>query len=351
MLNILQMDLRVLIILICSLLFSDLHADHQVPGNSWTFTFRFENDLFAGTDQDYTNGIKLSWISPDLTSFRDSEKLPDWGKAIVKKLPYSEVPGLQRNIVFSLGQNMFTPGDTVRRDLVTDDRPYAGWLYASAAFHNKNYRHLDTFEIQAGLVGPLSFAEEAQDFVHELRGIDQANGWDNQIENEPGIVLIYDHKDRVITPTQLPGFGFDAITHYGGALGNIYTYANAGVEMRLGWNLPTDFGTSLIRPGGDTNAPADTKDPRFRRIGHGFSLHSFAAVTGRLVLRDIFLEGNTFRDSHSVDKELLVGDFIVGVSLIFDSVKLSYAQVFRTKEFEGQDSGHHFGSVSISYTY
>lgn len=80
-------------------------------------------------------------------------------------------------------------------------------------------------------------------------------------------------------------------------------------------------------------------------------MHAFAAATGRLVLRDIFLEGNTFRDSHSVDKEFLVGDFIVGVSLIFDSLKLSYAQVFRTKEFKGQDSGHHFGSVSISYTY
>ncbi len=342
---------RLVILLICTLVASDLRADHQSPENTWTFTFRFENDLFASTDRNYTNGIKLSWISPDLDWFKDSHNLPGWGKTLVEKLPFSGVVDRQRNIVFSIGQNIFTPDNTDVRELIVDDRPYAGWLYGSAAFHTKNYRHLDTLEIQAGFTGPLSFAEQAQNFIHDLRNIDNAEGWNNQIENEPGLVLIYEHKDRVITPGSLSGLAFDAITHHGAAAGNIYTYANAGLEMRFGWNLPTDFGTSLIRPGGETNAPADTQDPRFQQTGHGFSLHGFAAVTGRVVLRDIFLDGNTFRDSHSVDKEWLVGDFIVGASLIFDSFKLSYAQVFRTEEFEGQDGSHNFGSVSISYTY
>lgn len=336
---------------VCLVFSGNVHADHHTPDESWTFTFRFENDLFAGTDRNYTNGIKLSWISPDLTRFRDSDVLPEWGKQIVRMLPYSEAEGLQRNIVLSVGQNMYTPENIEARELIKDDRPYAGWLYGSAAFHNKNYRHLDTFEVQAGVVGPLSFAQESQDLVHELRGIDKANGWDNQIRNEPGLNFIYEHKDRVITPVVLSGFGFDAITHYGGALGNVFSYANAGLEMRFGWNLPTDFGTSMIRPGGETNAPADTADPRYRKSGHGYSLHAFTAVSGRMVFRDIFLDGNTWRDSHSVDKKFLVGDLAFGVSLIMDSVKLSYAQVMRSREFAGQDSGHNFGSISISYTY
>ena len=345
------MEVRFILLAVSLIFFNNVYADHHTQDKSWTFTFRFENDLFAGTDRNYTNGIKLSWISPDLTRFRDSDVLPEWGKRIVNRLPYSQVEGLQRNIVFSIGQNMFTPEDIHARELIKNDRPYGGWLYGSAAFHNKNYRHLDTFEIQAGFVGPLSLAEEAQDLVHDLRGIDQANGWDNQIKNEPGLDLIYEHKDRILTPISLSGFGFDAITHYGAALGNVFTYANAGMELRLGWNLPTDFGTSLIRPGGETNAPADTQDPRYHQVGHGFSLHGFAAVSGRMVFRDIFLDGNTWRDSHSVDKEFLVGDLVCGVSLIVDSVKVSYAQVLRTKEFAGQDSNHYFGSISISYTY
>ena len=326
-------------------------AQDKPPNTSWTFTVRFENDLFAETDQYYTNGIKLSWISPDLTRFRDSKQLPDWGKKIIRHLPYSQVEGLQRNIAFSIGQKMFTPVDIQRRDLINDDRPYGGWLYGAAAFHNKDYRHLDTFEIQAGIIGPLSFAEEVQDLVHELRGIDKTNGWDNQLKNEPGLALFYEHKDRLVTPKTFAGFGFDAIIHYGGVMGNVFTYANAGIEMRAGWNLPTDFGSSLIRPGGDTNAPADTMDPRYLEDSHGFGLHLIAAATGRLVIRDIFLDGNTFRDSHSVDREWWVGDFILGISLILDSFKLSYLHVFRTPEFEEQKSGHNFGSISLSYTY
>ena len=30
-----------------------------------TLSFYFENDFFGDTDRYYTNGIKLSWISPD----------------------------------------------------------------------------------------------------------------------------------------------------------------------------------------------------------------------------------------------------------------------------------------------
>ena len=330
---------------------ADCYADHPTTDKSWTFTFRFENDLFAGTDRHYTNGIKFSWISPDLSRFRDSEKLPDWAKIFVSTLPYSQTEGLQRNIAFSVGQSMYTPADIETRTLIKDDRPYAGWLYGSAAFHNKDYRHLDTIEVQAGIVGPLSFAEETQNLVHRLRGINEANGWDHQLNNEPGIALIYEHKDRVITPKSFVGLGFDTISHYGGAVGNVFTYVNAGLEARLGWNLPTDFGTSLIRPGGDTNAPSDTKDPRYQDTAHAFSLHTFAAITGRMVFRDIFLDGNTFSDSHSVDSKFLVGDIIIGMSLIIENIKLSYAQVLRSREFEGQDRGQNFGSISISYTY
>jgi hypothetical protein len=33
------------------------------------FSLYFENDLFADTDQQYTNGTKIGWVSPDLEAF------------------------------------------------------------------------------------------------------------------------------------------------------------------------------------------------------------------------------------------------------------------------------------------
>jgi len=318
--------------------------------NSWTFSVHFENDLFADTDQNYTNGIKLSWVSPDLTRFRDSERLPDWSHKYVEMLPFINDKERERNIVFSLGQSIFTPQDTTRTDLIREDRPYAGWLYFGAAFHSKKPSQLDSLEVQFGIVGPLSLAEEAQTLVHEIRNLTKPKGWDNQIENEPGINFIYERKWRSSVLGTDRGMGFDVISHMGGALGNVFTYGNMGFELRAGWNLPKDFGTSPIRPGGDTNDPVHKRDPR-RASDAKFGLHFFAYVDGRGVLRDIFLDGNTIADSHSVDKRRFVADFAAGAAIIYDRVKLSYAKLIRTREFDHQPSNHRFGSVTLSYTF
>ena len=44
--------------------------------NPWISTIYFENDLFNGTDSNYTNGVKLSLISPDLAPHAEDGKLP-----------------------------------------------------------------------------------------------------------------------------------------------------------------------------------------------------------------------------------------------------------------------------------
>ena len=342
---------------IFTLLFCQTVSAERPPQDSWTFTFRFENDLFADSDRFYTNGIKFSWISPEFRWFHDhpyldeSPFLKKISDTISSRLPYHDKER-QRHIAFSIGQKIYTPQDIVRYDLIPDDRPYGGWLYASAAFHTKTRTRLDTFEIQAGFTGEFSLAEQAQDFVHSVRDIDKANGWDNQIETEPGLNLIYDRKYRFFSRDNLgKRFGVDGIIHGGVAVGNIFSHINSGLEVRFGWNLPSDFGTALIRPAGDTNAPADRNDPRYKSGLDGLSFHIFAATSGRYVLRDIFLDGNTFSDSHEIDKERWVGDFVIGGSLTFEGIKLSYSQVLRTREFKGQENTQKFGSVNISYTF
>lgn len=327
------------------------------PSESWTLTFRFENDMFSSTDRFYTNGAKLNWISPDLKWyedldwFREEGLAQDLARQFTSILPYRDDESRERKFSFSIGQMMYTPLDTAKTALITDDRPYAGWLYGSMAFHSRNYRVLDSFEIQAGMTGKWSLARQVQNLVHDLRNIPRPQGWDNQIATEPGLVLIYDHKYRLVPRINFSRrWGADAIFHAGGALGNIDTNVNTGIEIRAGWNLPTDFGTALIRPGGDTHAPADTLDMRY--IDEvTYSAHIFMAVTGRAVLRNIFLDGNTFADSHSVDKHTLVGDFVLGASVVYRKLKIAYAHVFRTQEFKQQQTGHDFGSISISYTY
>lgn len=285
-----------------------------------------------------------------MTGYAESGRLPDWSLPLIRRLPFINEPGLQRNVVLSIGQNMYTPGDTEAEVLLEDDRPYAGWTYFGIGLHSKNERRLDSMEIQLGMVGPASFAEQTQKLVHELIGSQRPNGWDNQINNEPGLAIIYERKWRLLHGGNVGKLGFDVIPHLGGALGNVYTYANAGMEARLGWNIPRDFGTSLIRPAGDSNAPLNAQDPRVS-CDQRFGLYVFAAADGRAVLHNIFLDGNTFTDSHSVDKKYFVADIGAGVGLIIHRFKLCYTHVLRTKEFEGQEDDQVFVSITLSFTY
>lgn len=338
---------RKALVLFLLLIMPWISADADAGSNPWTHTFYFENDLFNGTDSNYTNGVKYSIISPDLSPHAPDGKLPRRILEYVQALPLiaESTPNYTHKVEFSLGQNMYTPADISETELIVDDRPYAGWTYVSTAYHRKNeqtahFQSMDTIEIQLGIVGPESFAEESQKLVHEVRDLTRPNGWDNQLKNEPGLAIIYEHK-WLFLPGKNEQFGYTAMAHAGAALGNVYTYANAGAEFRIGWHIPRDFGVSLIRPAGSTRL----------EIGSPFTGYLFGAVNGRAVARSIFLDGNTFTDSHSIDKKHFVADLAGGLAIGYKRVMLTWTQVYRTKQFNGQPDQHSFGSIALSFSF
>ncbi|GAA0693178.1 lipid A deacylase LpxR family protein [Marinobacterium maritimum] len=328
-------------------------AGAEEVDNSWTANLYFENDLFSETDEQYTNGLRLSWVSPEIDSFIDDPLLPDWLRSANRLLapldpePVNLGDDVSRRLIFTIGQLIMTPDDLDRTTLDPDDRPYAGWLYAGFGYHTQTRTRMNSFEVNLGMVGPASLAQEAQDFIHDLRGFEKFQGWDNQLDNEFGLQLIYEYKYRWMREALAHRWQHETILHGGGSLGNIATYLNAGLEYRIGKHLPHDFGTSALRPGGDNSVPG-RGDPRF---SHQWGFHGFVSLDGRYVLRDIFLDGNTFSDSHSVDRRPWVADAAFGVAATWERWKLSYARIYRTRQFEQQNGSHNFGSLAISYTF
>jgi lipid A 3-O-deacylase len=315
-----------------------------------TFFLYFENDSFGGTDRHYTNAFRLTWLSPDLTEYDEDTRLPRWGLPLIRKIPLINRPGFQRNVGLSVGQNIYTPEDISRKSLIKDDRPYAGWSYLSLTFHVKNVAQLDVFEFTAGIVGPSSLAEETQRTIHRWLDSEDPKGWDNQLRNELGLIIGWQRNWRLFSAGMGRGIGFDFIPHIGGVVGNVAIFANMGGEIRIGYNLPFDFGTSFIRSGSGIEAPVDKNDPRLRRHKN-FGFHLFADVEGRAVARNIFLDGNTWKESHSVHRKPLVADMAAGLAIVYKRLKLSYAHVYRTKEFDGQIRGEVFGSVALAITF
>jgi hypothetical protein len=201
-------------------------------------------------------------------------------------------------------------------------------------------------ELDIGIVGPHSYAEDVQEWAHRLLDSEEPKGWSNQLKDEFALELIYERKWRLAASNLWQGFGYDFIPHLGARVGNVYIYANTGAELRFGWNPPGDFGTCPIRPGCESNAAPDMEEDR----GRSFGIHLFLNVDGRAVLRDIFLDGNTCKDSHSVDKRYFVADITAGIGISAKRFKLSYGVVYRTKEFHKQSSnGQLFGTLLITF--
>lgn len=314
-----------------------------------TFGLYFENDLFSGTDQHYTNGFKLGWSSRDLEQFADSSYASPF-LPVFNLLPYINETDYQKNLVFSLGQNIYTPVNTTSRALVPDDRPYAGWLYLGVGVVWKNARVRNSLVLDIGVVGPWSYGEDTQKFIHDLRGFDSPNGWDNQLENEVGFTLAYERLWRWPVHERRSGFDWELLPHAGVALGTVRTFANVGAEFRAGVNLPDDFGTPSIGPAATTSTPVDGPLAADRsRFDLGAYL--FARIDGRAVARNIFLDGNTYTDSHSVSSDPIVADLSAGVAVNYKNTKLAYALVYRTKEFKAQQEGQLFGTVSLNWTF
>ncbi len=339
-------------LLLLSLFLSCAARADREQREQWTLNLYVENDLFSETDQNYTSGIQFSWVSPDLSDYVESEELPAWLRRLNQSLTFfhQSHEGLKRNVTVTFGQQIYTPEDLTEKDLIEDDRPYAAWLFLGLGYQTRAEDQLDTIEVQLGVVGPAAYGQAAQDFIHDLRGFEKFAGWDNQLRNEPGFVATWEHKQKWQRSNPETRFGYDAITHTGLSLGNVHTHLNAGAEVRIGWALPDDFGTSAIRPGGQNSTPDSTWGSRSAKEKK-WGLHAFASFDVRLVGWDIFLDGNSVKNSHSVTKESVVADAAVGVAYTVGGGRLSYAQIFRTKEFSGQGSSHSYGSLSFSYTF
>ena len=134
-------------------------------------------------------------------------------------------------------------------------------------------------------------------------------------------------------------------------MGNVYEYVNLGGEFRVGVNLPDDFGTAGISPGSTTSTPVEGNQQAERTRVFDLGLHVFARAEGRAVAHNIFLDGNTFGSSPSVDRKWLVADLSVGASVNYKNTKFIYALVYRTEEFETQAEGQIFGSVSVNFAF
>lgn len=306
-------------------------------------TLNVENDMFGGgTDQNYTSGVRLTY-------HRLNANLPKFTRAIDKLVPtYKSTPAT--SIYYSIGQNLYTPADIENPAQQNNDRPWAAYLYGSAGLVTFDDNRIDELEASIGVVGPAALGEQTQKTIHKWVNSPNPKGWRHQLKNEPALMLSWNRRFPERYSIDMPEvfnqtMTFTAEPNLGATVGNVYTYANAGMSFRFnpfeGRYQDAPIKVRPAMPG--TGAYV---------IPEGlFAWQVFGGVEGRAVAQNIFLDGNTFTDSHSVDKKPFVYDATLGVSTAYGKGRISYALVYRSKEFDEQDDPSIFGTVSLGYRF
>lgn len=335
-------------LLLVSIAAMPAQADERrcVDRGSPVVNVRSDNDLFGAGDQDqgYTNGLLFTLVSPNLSDYTRDPCLPAaarWLNRHLRRLYDRRFE--QQNMVFSFGHGLFTPMDNLRGDLIEDDRPYVGAFLLGFGYNARRGDELRTSLLRLGMVGPSARGEQVQNGWHKLIGSERFYGWDNQIGDELVAQYVHEHSRRIALSAGDSIWSHDLIGHWGGALGNLGSHANAGFEWRFGYRLPDDFGSTPLRPAGENTAPSVDISGN-----SGWRWHLFVTADGRAVLNDITLDGNTFKDSHSVDKKRFVADLGYGMALTYARWKFAFARYHRTWEFDGQRERPVFGSFTIS---
>ncbi|HSF43755.1 MAG TPA: lipid A deacylase LpxR family protein [Thermoanaerobaculia bacterium] len=308
-----------------------------------TRTFTGENDLFAGTDQHYTNGLRYSAVRGNVG------ETPWWGREIARDLGVCGTEqGNEARTCFrvdrgyAITHTIYTPTNIDIAAPIPGDRPYGGWLHYTTMFDLQNdtdKRVHHHFEADFGVTGDWSLAEDIQTEWHEIINSDPPMGWDNQIDNSLTFLLLYRYRKVVFQKFNADEDIrlFDFAPHAVGAFGNVFTYGGAGITARLGYNIPKEFHDG-IEPTAAGSAGSS----------HPLSVFVFAGAEGRAVGRNVFLDGNR-SNGLSVDKEPFVSDLSAGLAVGYKRLLVSYRLVQRSREFEGQLDPLNFGSIAITW--
>lgn len=294
-----------------------------------------------GSDQAYSNGFRISYVMSEEIQPALFKLLTNWSDYLKKELTKSKT-----NYGVSLAHQIFSPNNIIEENLNVNDRPYAGWLNLGFSVHFKNKNHDHLLSLNLGMIGSNAMGEEVQNNFHRLIDTPEGKGWKNQLHSELTLQLYYQQRLRFFELFSKSNKFFEIIPYYGAGFGNVAIESHVGGIIRYGINLPDDFG-----PTRDSANEGDTMVTANQRIDNKTSLYVFSGVRGIASLRNIFLDGNTFEESHRVHKYPFLFETDFGFGTKIQRIDFIWRFVTRSPEFKEQSHFNSFASISFSYLF
>ncbi len=190
------------------------------------FRFSYDNDFFAASDKNYTQGYSFEYANRSLA-----------------KNPVNSLFLTPKTSYFTYGLALehigYTPSDFVSPDIQIDDRPFAAAIYIKSfviATDTISKSRLSQ-SLSLGIIGPGAFGKEMQTAIHKLIENKTPGGWDNQIQSD--LVLNYKmgYEKQVFNFKDIANLQAIASLQ----LGTLFTNASVGFNATVGLIDPSDF--------------------------------------------------------------------------------------------------------------
>lgn len=274
-----------------------------------------ENDLPFDDDSDYTHGTRVEYNTGNGWK---------WG----------------------LQQQMYTPYDIRNSEQVPGRHPYAGYLVGfggkrSVRQKKNGLSAYSDLELQLGVLGPASLAEQTQKFTHKLTGSRYPSGWDHQLQNEAVVQTISWFGLDWRFAGRRKGWSLHLVPEIGGLLGTLQIAPGVNSELRAGYNIESGQNDSEI-------GIRSLKSSKF-------SFFVLAGVEARYWLRNELLEGNASyvgnHDTLTVDKEDFTGCVKFGAGFSYGKFDFRALVLKCSREYETQESTPNYGSMTVGWSF
>ncbi|MFV0247471.1 MAG: lipid A deacylase LpxR family protein [Tenacibaculum sp.] len=290
------------------------------------FSFVSDNDLYFYFLQDryYTNGIFLTY----------------------RYLGRSDKINIEKKIFeIQIGQKIYTPSTIVEPIPVEQhDRPFAGYLYSSFGINKffSNATFLKTY-LKVGVIGSDSFAEEVQNFIHNITGFKNTYGWKYQIKN--ALALNFAIKYAKNLKNKLNTIDFTWINQ--AKVGTVNTNISTGIFARIGLKPLQKLANSIA-----FNSNLNNSQTHYSNKAESF-LYISSAV--KYVVYDATIQGSFLNPGSPKTFSLIPLVFIakLGVRFTYNRFNFGYALNYYSKKLKSiqASQGNIYASIQVNYQF
>lgn len=331
--------MKKIILLMCMLFEAvSVYAGTPEPYKKHQLLIISENDAFTNpyTDKDYSAGNSIVYTSreTDYNTEGNSSKISWLGKVSLN--PKNNVTSWTIGLV----NEIYTP-DTKSYIPPANEHPYAGIMYLIFGINQRRENSFERIWIDVGMTGTASLAKPIQDLVHSTINADSNSplpGWHTQIADEFVFNFHYQYTFKH-TLLDTKYFGIDYLPTFSLSLGNGSTYIDYNNRIKIGYNLKNDFGVGKVNFGPNL----------WEKYSSDLSVYLYAGMGIRGVLRNIYIQGNSWEKSRQ-DIKNLVYYFEGGVSISYKFFRMAYTVTYKSLEFYNQPWGDIYGGINLSFS-